>query len=71
MGRAVVNNEINNLLLAKAGLDSKMREGEVVSALALIAEIMALPQPRILEAHVLRHPPVENLLGDASLRVHR
>src|SRR5579883_424965 len=71
MDGAMVNDQVDNLLLAEAGLKPKVREGEVVATLALVLEIMPLPEPGVLEAHVQRHPAVENLLRDASLRVDR
>ena len=65
---SVVNDQVHDLLLIQSGLGPKMRERQIVSRLALVFQVVALPQPGVLEPHVRSHPAVEHLLRDARVR---
>ena len=63
--RPVVDDQIDDLLLRQAGIHAEAGEREIVAALALVLEVVALPEPRVAEPHVLPHPGVQQLLRDA------
>ena len=66
---SVVNDQVHDLLLIQASLGPKNRERQVISRLALVLQVVALPQPGILEAHVRSHPAVKHLLRDARVGI--
>jgi hypothetical protein len=45
----VVNDQVHDLLLSQAGLGPKIRERQIVSRLALVPQVVTLPQPGVLE----------------------
>ncbi len=52
MSAAVVDDQIDDLLLGQTGVDAEAGERHVVPGLALVLQVVALAQPRVPEAHV-------------------
>ena len=57
-----MNDEIDNLLRRQPCFHPEIRQGQIVAALALVFEVVALAKPGVPKAKVLRHPSVKKLL---------
>ena len=66
---AVVDDQVNDLLLGQTGLGTKSRQRHVIPALALVLQVVSLAQPGVLEPKVSGQPAVEHFLGDARVDV--
>ena len=66
----VMDDQIDDLLLRQAGIHAEAGERQIVAALALVLEVVALAEPRVPEPQVFLHPRVEQLLRDARSDVN-
>ena len=61
--RPVVDDEVQDLLVAQARIHAQASERQVVAALALIVQIMPLAKPCVAEAQVGFDPALQHFLG--------
>ena len=57
-----MDDQVDHLLFRKARVHAEARERQVISRLALVLQVVAPPEPGVLEAHILAHPGIEHLL---------
>ena len=67
--RAVGNDEVHDLLLAQPRPGAEVCECHIISTIAVVFQILSLPQPGIFESHILRHPAFDSLVGNAGVEI--
>ncbi len=65
----MVDHQIHDLLFGQTCFEAKVGEGQVVTGLRLIFEVLALALPGLLEALVGGHVPIEEIVGHGRVRV--